>query len=62
MDTGLITSGITRGVSFATFTSGVGLPSGIALSGTRLLFSLATAITRKRKEKLEKQDAITLLA
>ena len=37
---------ITRGVSIATFVSVVGLPVGIALCGTNLLFSLATAITK----------------
>ena len=46
MDTGLITSTvIIGGVSIATFANGVGLPNGIALSGTSLLFSLVTAIT-----------------
>ena len=40
VDTGLITSTvITGGISIATFASGVGLPVGIALSGTSLLFS-----------------------
>ena len=42
------------------------LPVGIALSGTSLLFSLATAITRTSFKiftlKQEKQDAIKLLA
>ena len=48
VDTGLITSTvITGGISIAAFASGVGLPVGIALSGTSLLLSLATAITRK---------------
>ena len=48
VDTGLITSTvITGGISIAAFASGAGLPIGIALSGTSLLFSLATAITRK---------------
>ena len=48
MDTGLITSTvITGGISIATFASGVGLPIGITLSGTSLLLSLATVITRK---------------
>ena len=67
VDTGLITSTvITGGMSIAAFTSGVGLPVGIALSGTSLLFSLATAITRKSFKispvKQEKHDAIKLLA
>ena len=48
VDTGLITSTvITGGISTKAFPSGVGLPVGIALSGTRLLLSLATAITQK---------------
>ena len=47
VDTGLITSTvITGGISIAAFASGVGLPVGIALSGTSLLLSLTTAITR----------------
>ena len=67
VDTGLITSTvITGGVSIAALSSGVGLPVGIALSGTSLLFSLATAITRKSFKiftvKQEKHDAIKLLA
>ena len=46
IDTGLITSTvITGGISIAAFASGVGLPVGIALSGTSLLLSLATPIT-----------------
>ena len=44
----LITStNINGGVSIASFASGVGLPADIALSGTSLLFSYATVITRK---------------
>ena len=67
VDTGLITSTvITGGISIATFASGVGLPVGITLSGTSLLLSLATAITRKSFKiftvKQEKHDAIKLLA
>ena len=67
VDTGLITSTvITGGISIAAFASGVGLPVGIALSGTSLLLSLATAITRKSYKiftvKQEKRDAIKLLA
>ena len=66
-DTGLIiTAVITGGISIAAFASGVGLPVGIALSGTRLLLSLATAITRKSFKtftvKQEKHDSIRLLA
>ena len=67
VDTGLITSTvITREISIAAFASGVGLSVGIALSGTSLLLSLATAITRKSFKiftvKQEKHDAIKLLA
>ena len=67
VDTGLITSTLTTGgVSTASFASGVGLPVGIALSGTNLLFSLITAITRKSFKifnvKQEKHDAIKLIA
>ena len=67
VDIGLITStGITGGISIVAFASGVGLPVGIALSGTSLLLSLATAITRKSFKiftaKQEKHDDIKLLA
>ena len=67
MDTSLITSTvITGGVFIAVFASGVGLPVGIALSGTSQPFSLAAAITRKSFKTFtvnqEKQDAIKLLA
>ena len=67
VDTGLIMSTvITGGVSIAAFASGVGLPAGIALSGSSLLFSLATTITQKSFKiftvKQEKYDAIKLLA
>ena len=67
LDTGLITSAvITGGISIAAFAGGVGLPVGIALSGTSLLLSLATVITRKSFKtftvKQEKQDSIKLLA
>ena len=52
---------ITGGISIAAFANGVGLPVGIALSGTSLLLSLATAITRKPfkifTKKQEKHDA-----
>ena len=48
VDTDLITSTvITGGISIIAFTSSVGLPFGIALSGTSLILSLATAVTRK---------------
>ena len=67
VDTGLITSTvITGGISIAAFASGVGLPVGVALSGTSLLLSLAIVITRKSFKtftvKQEKHDAIKLLA
>ena len=67
VDTRLITSTvITGGISVAAFAAGAGLPVGIALSGTSLLLSLATAITRKSFKiftvKQEKHDAIKLLA
>ena len=67
VDTGLITSTvITGGISIAAFASGIGLPVGIALSGTSLLLSFATGITRKSFKiftvKQEKHDAIKLLA
>ena len=46
VDTGLITlTVVTGGISIAAFASGVGLPVGFALGGTRLLLSLATTIT-----------------
>ena len=48
VDTGLIASTvIVGGISIAAFASGVGLSVGVALSGTSLLLSLETAITRK---------------
>ena len=48
VDTGLITSTvITEGISIAAFASSAGLSVGIALSGTSLLLSPATAITGK---------------
>ena len=57
---------ITGGISIAAFASGVGLPVGIALSGTSLLLSLSTAITQNSFKiftvKQEKHDAIKLLA
>ena len=67
VDTGLITSTvITGGISIAGFASGVGLPVGIALSGTSLILSFTTAITRQSFKiftlKQEKHDAIGLLA
>ena len=67
VDTRLITSTvITGGISIAAFAGGAGPPVGIALSGTSLLLSLATAITRKSFKiftvKQEKHNAIKLLA
>ena len=67
VDTRLITSTvIIGGCSIAAFVSAVGLPVVIALSGTSLLISLATAITQKSCKMLtvkqEKHDAIMLLA
>ena len=67
VDKGLITSTvIIEGISIAAFASGVRLPVGIALSGTSLILSLATAITRKFFKiftiKQEKHDFIKLLA
>ena len=67
VDTGLITSTvITGGISIAAFASGVGLPVGIALSGTSPLLSLATFFTRISFKtftvKQGKHDAIKLLA
>ena len=67
VDTGLITSTvITEEISIAAFSSSAGLPVGIALSGTRLLLSLATGITQKSFKiftvKQEKHNAIKLLA
>ena len=67
VDTRLITSTvITGGISIAAFASGAGLPVSIALSGTSLLLSLATVITRKSFKtftlKQEKHDSIKLLA
>ena len=62
----IISTVITRGMSIAAFASGVGPPVGIALSGTSLLLSPATAITRKSFKiftvKQEKHEAIKLLA
>ena len=67
VDTDLVTSTVITGaISIAAFATSVGLPVGIALSGTSLLLSLATTITRKSFKiltvKQEKHDAIKLLA
>lgn len=67
LDTGLITlTVITGGPSSAGFASAAGLPVGITLFGTRLIFSPAVAITGKYSKifiaKQKKHDAIKLLA
>ena len=67
VDTDLITlTVINGGISITAFASGVVLPLGIALSGTSLLLSLATAITRKSFKiftvKQGKYNSIKLLA
>ena len=67
VDTGLITSTVITGeISIVAFASGVGLPVGIALNGTRLLLSLATTITQKSFKiftvKQENHDLIKLRA
>ena len=67
VDKGLILSAVITGrISIAAFASGFGLPAGIALSGTSLLLSLATATTQRSfaifTVKQEKHDAIKLLA
>ena len=66
VDTGLNTSTvITGGISNAEFASSFGLPVGIALSGTSLLLSFATVITRKSFKTFiiekENHDTIKLL-
>ena len=65
--TGNITSTVITGrISIAAFASGVRLPVTIALSGTSLILSLATVITRRSFKtftvKQEKHDAIKLLS
>ena len=67
MNAGLITSTVTTGgISFAKRASGVGQAVGISESGTSLLLSLATVITRRSFKtftvKQNKHDAIKLLA
>ena len=67
IDTGLIASTvIIGGPSIAAFTGDAGLPVGITLSGTSLLFSLKTGITWKPFKifsiKQEQHDSIKLLA
>ena len=64
VDTGLIISTvITGGISIAAFAGGVGLPVGIALSGTRLRLSLAKVIIRKTfKSFTVKQEKQILLS
>ena len=62
VDTDLITSTV---ISIAALASGVGLPIGIALSGTSLLLSIATVITRKSSKtftvKQEKHNVLSCL-
>ena len=62
----IISTVITGRINISAFASGVGLPVGIALSGTSLLLSLVTAIKRNSSKiftvKQEKHDAIKLLA
>ena len=57
---------ITGGISIAAFASGLRLSVGIALSGTSLLLSLATAMIQKSFKiftvKQEKHNSIKLLA
>ena len=67
LDTSLITTtAVTGGISIAALASGIGLPVGISLSATSVLFSLATTITRKTisifKSKEKNHDGIRLLA
>ena len=61
----IISTVITGGLSIAAFSSGVGLPVGITLSGLFTSFPLATIITQKSFKtftvKQEKHDAIKLL-
>ena len=68
VDTSLITSTVlTGGISIAALASGVGLPVGIALGGSSLLFFfLITPVTRQYLKASivarEKHDSIKLLA
>ena len=67
VSTGLITSTVTTGgLPIAAFATSVGLHVGVSLSGTSLLLSLATAITRTSFKifnvKQKKYDVIKLLA
>ena len=67
MNASLITSTVnTVEVSISAFASVVDLPVGIELSGTSLLFSLATVITQKSFKlftvKQEKHHAIKLFS
>ena len=56
VDTGLIiTTVITGSTSIAAFASGVAIPVGIALTGTSLLLSIATTVTRKESFSYECQ-------
>lgn len=61
IDSSLITSTVIAGeVSFAEFASGNGLTVGIASSRTSLIFSLATAITRKCFKIFTKKNMVQL--
>ena len=67
VDTGLIiTTVISGSASIATISSGVAIPIGIVLTGTSLLLSIATTVTRKSlnaiRVKQKKHDQIILLA
>ena len=67
VDTGLIiTTVISGSSSIAAISSGVAIPIGIVLTGTSLLLSIATTVTRKSlnaiRVKQKKHDQIVLLA
>ena len=67
VDTGLIITIVISGTaSIATISSGVAIPIGIVLTGTGLLLSIATTVTRKSlnaiRVKQKKHDQIILLA
>ena len=67
VDTGLIITTVISGSAFiATISSGVAIPIGIVLTGTSLLLSIATTVTRKSlnaiRVKQKKHDQIILLA
>ena len=67
VDTGLIITTVISGLtSIAAISSGVAIPIGIVLTGTSLLLSIATTVTRKSlnaiRVKQKKHDQIILLA